>query len=111
MLDQQLVPTNLFWRFRTSLNKKDIILEPNRLPSVLIINFNISPLIIIDIEFKILKNGFVRIKLFYAMKYIFESSAADYLLAHFFYIANVFNPPPFFTEKTSFIQIYISIYA
>ena len=45
------------------------------------------------------------------MKYIFESSAADYLLAHFCYIANGFNPPPFFTEKTSFIQIYISIYA
>ena len=27
MLNQQLVSTNLFWRFRTCLNKKDIILE------------------------------------------------------------------------------------
>lgn len=60
----------------------------------------------IDIEFKIKKkNGFVRIKLFYAMKHLFESSAADYLLAHFFYIANGFNPSPFFTEETGFIQI------
>ena len=56
MLDQQLVSTNLFWRFRTCLNKKDIILT-NHLPSVLITNFNISLLIMIDIEFKIKKTG------------------------------------------------------